>query len=274
MKTRITKEGANALLILPPAAAEAMKESQEAQVLVLKQGALLVCSPGAFEKMQKEEMPCEGKIMLKKAQAPEAGKNDEQMLLHKLSLIRFAERTVPALEKALSQNEKKLLQNLVERKIISIFKNEKYQKGVYNIPQGVYAAASKPVQEKAQAAPFAPENSHSGQLNSVDHLVARGYMVLNNENEAKMVMPQIALKLKNETVKGVRGFDRRYYVLRRSFLLEYESRLLPLLEQKSQSAYELAGKLGLDEEAVLVLLMILGDEGEAIEKKKGMWGRA
>ncbi|MFH1094714.1 MAG: hypothetical protein V1728_00675 [Candidatus Micrarchaeota archaeon] len=329
MKTRIDKSTGQTTISLPEAAAKAMENVGEADVFVLGEGVLLVCAGGKFtqeenapdEPAQKTRMiPTEGAL---KGTDTSSAWDHEQALLHKLSLVAFKDRLVPPVDNMLDEQERRTLQALLERKVISIYKNEKYPKGVYNIPRGVYIHAARGADgmgeggRNAQSGagggiikPYAPAGpgasngrtappyeragrtggspapaypaypsspsfiSKPGDLNTVEHLIAKGYMVLDNENEAKTVMPHINAKLKNETVKGIRGFDRKYYVLRRSFLMEYESRLLPILDAGAANVKTLGEKLGLDENAVTVLLMILGDDGEVIELKKGMWRRA
>ena len=300
MKTRIVKNNEGVCIVLPQAAVEAMEKNTEADILVLREGVLLVCSPGALEEnRQKPEV---------NISRPTNGNNERELeseLLHKLSTVPFKDRLVPKIDEMLDAGERRIIDGLLARRVISIYKNEKYPKGVYNIPRGVYINAAKRTEvgetlleqaKKIQAPganirPYAPAPAQNtnrqmnypsspsfiskpGDLNTVEHLIAKGYMVLDNENEAKTVMPHINTRLKNETVKGIRGFDRRYYVLRRSFLMENESRLLPMLENGPANVKQLSEKLGLDENAVMVLLMILGDDGEVIELKKGMWRRA
>ncbi len=327
MKAKIDKNAGKSSLVLPEPAARAMENIDEADVFVLGEGVLLVCAGGKLADggTALSGEPQKTKPVQKGGAATPSAWEIEQALLHKLSLVPFKDRLVPSVDKLLDEEERRTLQRLLDNKVISVYKNEKYPKGVYNIPRGVYISAARGAggNDGAESAPmrnaqtspggglikpYAPPGpaasgerafssparagrpsdaayvpsypsspsfiSKPGDLNTVEHLIAKGYMVLNNENEAKTVMPHINAKLKDETVKGIRGFDRKYYVLRRSFLMEYESRLLPILDSGAANVKTLGEKLGLDENAVTVLLMILGDDGEVIELKKGMWRRA
>jgi len=101
-----------------------------------------------------------------------------------------------------------------------------------------------------------------------------GYMILDNENEAKNVMPTLASEITHDDVKGVRGFDKKYYVLLRSFYLEHEGRLLAALDRGPKNADAMAPEMHLTPEAVRTLLVVLADGGEVIEKQKGVWQRA
>ncbi|MDE1798218.1 MAG: helix-turn-helix transcriptional regulator [Candidatus Micrarchaeota archaeon] len=320
MRATIKREGAATSLPLGPAAAAALSGQAEADVIVLRQGVLLVAAPGALSEIaagrEGGARPASGALAPSVASALRAPpwlaqlSTEEMALLRKLSGVKFEERIVPDIDRLLSAAEKKVLALLTGRKLVSIFKNAKYPKGVYNLSPVAYAAGAHPQELKlaqqavpisnsgqaagAPASPSQPVSSRGGpasspsagasppvpvsarqlSINTVDHLAALGYMVLDNENDAKRVMPEITSRLKNDNVKGVRGFDKRYYVLRRSFLMEYEGPLLALVDLGPATPEELAGKLNLTSEAVRVLLMILGDEGEVIEKRRGNWVRA
>ncbi len=317
MKSTIKREGAATSISLGPAAAAALVASNEADVVVLRTGLLLVASPGVLSEIVSERMG--GSSQSAAALAASSIRppltpawlaqlsSEEMALLRKLSAVRFEERIVPEIDRLLSAVEKKLLLQLSARKLVSIFKNPKYPKGVYNLSPVAYAAGAHPQEVKLAAAAVPISNTapsfaggasraHSASsvssspsappaaiasiplralsINTVEHLVALGYMVLDNENDAKRAMPEITARLKNDDVKGIRGFDKRYYVLRRSFLMEYEGPLLALVDLGPATPDELAAKMNLTSEAVRVLLMILGDEGEVIEKRRGNWVRA
>ncbi len=231
---------------------------------------------------------------------------DEVSVVRKLLTIRFEERTVPAVAKKIGAAEKKTLDALVARRLIEVFRNAKYKEGVYNISQKVYEAAAAPMNEMAKkevmeparsvgsepanktgvaSAPLAfssasarplayPSSSGAPPINSAEHLAKFGYMVLNTENEAKMAMMQIQPMLKTDDVRGIRGFDKRYYVLRRSFLHQYAGLVLAQLDAGPATAEKISEALGLASEAVGVILMIMADEGEVIEKRRGDWERA
>lgn len=304
MKSKIKSESGQHWLSIPAAAAAAFSKAGEMEVSLLRDGLLLVYTPSAIAALPSAPPP--EPVRVTGAEAPIPGapscafgfssvrlplSGEQAALLRKLSQVRFEERTPPAVEKMLDASEKKILDGLISRQLVSIFKNLKYPKGVYNISRLAYSAGLHAAGGGGRAAPPSgamdaqkplpsalPPLSKSASLplaiNTIEHLVRLGYMVLDNENEAKRVMPQIQSSLKNDEVKGVRGFDRRYYVLRRSFLMEFEGSLLALVDQGPQAPDELGAKLGLTPEAARVLLMILGDEGEVIERRRGTWVRA
>lgn len=315
MRATIKRTATTGQVILPPAALASLEGCDEVDVWVLRKGVVLLTESGALERWdekkegEKEKIPpaaggpiksadhALGLVPARNAPAPASPaapaqlskksqamtlSPDEMSMLRKLLTIRFEERTVPQVAKKIGAAEKKVLDALVARRLIEVFKNAKYKEGVYNISQRVYEAVAAPLQPPAERtnAPQSPQlafsTSASGTppINSADHLARFGYMVLNTEAEAKMAMMQIQPMLKTDDVRGIRGFDRRYYVLRRSFLHQYAGLVLAQLDAGPSTADKIASALGLAGEAVSVILMIMADEGEVIEKRRGTWERA
>jgi len=299
VKAKIKQQGGDMVLSLPADAAGGFGEG-EADILPLGPGILLVARAGLLqEKLREKDTEPKGGPM----QAGRASNSmpllspAETALVRKLCAIRYEERLVAATQKKLGAAEAKLLEGLLKKGVLSIFKSAKYKDGVYNIPQDVFRAVSAGEkygraqermedtgnrggreEEKAKPlpAPSVAVRSHDSSLpiNSPAHLAKFGYMVLDNENEARAVMEDVKSVQKNDAVKGVRGFDRRYYVLRKSFLSQYQDLLLRMLQKGDADAQTLGAGIGLSPTACSVLLMILADEGEVLEKKKGMWGLA
>ncbi|PIT84748.1 hypothetical protein COU37_01650 [Candidatus Micrarchaeota archaeon CG10_big_fil_rev_8_21_14_0_10_45_29] len=207
--------------------------------------------------------------------ASELGK-EELAIISKLARIPFAKRTQENVLNSLNDAEKQILKTLLLQKAIGIFKNSRYPQGVYSIPNKIYFP-SRGLGEKKQVPKFSHPSKLAGPalaINTFEHLAALGYMVLSNEGEAKQMMPIIKEKLKGDDVKGVRGFDKNYYVLRKSFMREYEKAVFSLLEEGFGSPDEIGPKLNITREAAMVILMVMADEGEAIEKRRGTFARA
>ena len=326
MKATIKRAADSAQINLPPAALEALGNTDEVDVWVLGKGVVLLTETGALDKNAAGVTGATSGATLDASSKMRAGAGgrtaataasdallpslspDENSVIRKLLTIRFEERTVPHVAKKITTAEKKVLEQLVARRLIEVFKNAKYKEGVYNISQKVYSAVASPANFEAdkyapaglspdtekrtvQSAPAprisyqtAPAYSSSSSpqssakslrppINSAEHLAKFGYMVLNTEDEAKTVMVQIQPMLKNDDVRGIRGFDKRYYVLKRSFLHQYAGLVLAQLDSGPAVAEKIAAALNLDTDAVSVILMIMADEGEVIEKRKGMWER-
>lgn len=96
------------------------------------------------------------------------------------------------------------------------------------------------------------------------------YLILNSEAEARQLSKGIAQKIKSGEVIGVRGFDKRFYIVSRDYLNKTKS----IIKEAVGSGAELKSivsrsKLPLD--ACLALVMVLKEEGELIEKKSDFY---
>lgn len=266
MRARMKKDSEGTWVLLPHEAAKAY-ENCDADVAELKNG-IFACMPAAREAAQKAGVKNAGGLELTE---------DEHAVAKKMFSIRFENRLVPMVEKTLNPNEKKALARLLARKLITVFAGGKYAKGVYNISELLYVHLKQEAPQQQAAAPSGqPQTSMRAPINSLGHLATVGYMVLDNEFDAKNIMPEMQEQIKAGTVKGVRGFDRKYYVLTKGFRLANEQKLLALLEKGENTVDKLAAALGMPPDAARTLLLVLADEGEVIEKnmRRGVWTRA
>ncbi len=99
----------------------------------------------------------------------------------------------------------------------------------------------------------------------------KGFVVLDNEFEAKNLSQELEKEVKRGNVIGVRGFDKKYYVVSKGFLKHASDKVLRELSKRDCNAKELAlaSKLRLD--ACIAALCVLKEEGEVIEKRKGVF---
>ncbi|MFA4946228.1 MAG: hypothetical protein WC607_01660 [Candidatus Micrarchaeia archaeon] len=97
-----------------------------------------------------------------------------------------------------------------------------------------------------------------------------GYAVLNSEGEAKQLSDELEQFIKNGQVVGVRGFDKRFYVVSREFLERHSSAVLGALKEPNTARVAAAqAKMAFD--AFNAALVVLKEQGEIIEKKKGVF---
>jgi hypothetical protein len=106
----------------------------------------------------------------------------------------------------------------------------------------------------------------------LENPLSLGFKVLTNELDAKSFSGRHEAAIKSGQIKGVRGFDKKFYLCSRAYFDVHAPRLLSILtEEKNTESITLALKLSPD--AVLTLLYVLKDEGEIIEKKRGVFAR-
>lgn len=99
-----------------------------------------------------------------------------------------------------------------------------------------------------------------------------GFLVLSRELDAKTFSSRHEAAIKSGDVKGVRGFDKKFYLVSRRFMEKNANKVLSLLSEDKTSA-QLAQSLKLPEDGVQALLYVLKEEGEVIEKKRGAFRR-
>lgn len=276
MKAKIRKDGGRILAELP---AEAQfQEGAPVDIFVLRPGMILLCTQPA-----KSEVFGHREVSSLKSSLPP----QEQAVLSKLARIRFFERNQMNVQSSFSDEEKAILESLISKNAVSLFKSPRYPDGVYNISNKYFASRSAPQPNSVQTSQTADFDSAPAQtfnanslpgpalaINTIEHLKKLGYMVLSNEGEAKYLMEKIKQELKGEEIKGVRGFDKKYYVLRKSFLMEFEQPVFELLDSGKIKADAIAKQLNLTSEAITAMLIIMADEGLVIEPRRGEWAKA
>jgi len=100
----------------------------------------------------------------------------------------------------------------------------------------------------------------------------QGFLVLSTEEEAKNFSHRFENLIKAGEIKGVRGFDKKFYLAARAYSEAFADNLLVSLKE-SHTASELASMVKQPLEGVLTLLYLLKEEGEVIEKKRGLFVR-
>lgn len=99
-------------------------------------------------------------------------------------------------------------------------------------------------------------------------------MVVENEIDAKRFSDLFGDKIKNGDITGIRGFDKKFYVCTKKFFLEHESSILKALSKESKPIEQIAREVSLLPSAALILLTLMADSGDIIEKRRGFFARA
>lgn len=215
------------------------------EIFPLRDGTYLLAVKGAIDRQRS-------------ASVPQGLSSEEKALLKKLLAIRFERRTPDEVDSVLSAKERAMLGSLLEKKAVTVFRSEKYPKGVYNVSDAIYGQArDAPV----QAAP-------------VHDPLARGFLVLENEGDARQLSSAVAERIKAGEVAGLRSFDRKYYFIRKDFALAQWPKIMSALEKGDKTAEELSRMIGLPPEACLAILLHMAEEGELLEKNKGKFALA
>ena len=211
-------------------------------------------------------------------------------ILKKLLSFKFEQRIPENVDKQLTVGEKKVLAELMKKRFVTIYKDAKYPKGVYNVPNYVYRqyldqtrpkkvepvgvkGAVKEVREAKEISKEAAKEEIRS-LTPVEKLERFGYVIAENESDAKHLSDQLASNVRKKDIVGIRGFDRKYYIVKNSFARKYAPKIKSVLRTGSKSADKIADEIGVDRQGTAAILTIMNEEGELIEKRKGTFALA
>jgi len=268
VKARKTKEGLELLGSLPSEIANA----SSLEVFPLRDGIYLLSVKGA--------------IGGQKAAGPLS--EQERALVKKLLAIKFEKRTPNDVDKTLSSQERATLASLVEKKVVNVFRSSKYENGVYNVsdtvfgqarevagaPQNTGATAGAPSPGSRGATQPAGASQHAPAARPAYDPLAKGFLVLENEGDARQLSSALAERIKDGEVSGLRAFDRKYYYIKKAFAEQWQPKIQLLLEKGDKTAEEVAKGIGLDVEGCRALLLHMSEAGELLEKSKGKFALA
>lgn len=102
-------------------------------------------------------------------------------------------------------------------------------------------------------------------------LEKEGVAVFENELEAKRVSKVFEAEIKEGRVMGVRGFDKKFYVVTSALRDSVSAKVSRALSQKASGIADLAAETRAPLDAVNAVLQLMKEEGELIEKKRGVF---
>ncbi len=220
--------------------------------------------------------------------------SQEQLsVLKKLSAFRFEKRIPFTVNKSLNETERKILEGLIERGVVELYREGKYAKtGVYNISKKVFpllygSGTGKEAKAQASAAQIPAANTNAQQvpqktetkappmppkLFGMDSLSKFGYAIIENEFDARCLSSALEKQIRAGDYLGVRAFNKKYYIAEKHFYVNLSERIRRVLAKKDASSEQLATELKVPEGACTVALTLMNNESEVIEKKRGMYG--
>ena len=213
------------------------------------------------KKIIKQEKNYIGKTKKFTSGTDKATSEDELAVVTKLLNLRFADRTPSKTMKMLNEREKKVLDSLMRKKQVWLFKNStKYSKeGVYNIDNKLFNLWK--------------ENKTKQHSNSFlfSTLEKNGYVVVMDSNDARRFSDEIKGKKADGKILGVRGFDGKYYISTKKYFDDAKEKILNELKNGDIKLEYIATSCGISIEGCKTILRILSEEGKIIEKKEGTY---
>ncbi|MEM4348721.1 MAG: hypothetical protein QXN37_04095 [Candidatus Anstonellaceae archaeon] len=246
MEIRIskTKEGFAISGNLPPELSPG-----EFEIFPLKEGAYLLLAKGFIESRGKQV-------------GPSTFSEQEKEVLRKLLNVRFEKRTPKEIGRMLTTQEQRVLAGLMEKRIVHIFKDQRYPEGVYSIAEAAFNAVKE--QQPSQKEVLSPQQ----------HFEKHGWVIIEEESQARALANNYAEEMKSGYIMGTRSFDKKFYFVSKQFYQSWEKKALLALSKTEKSVEEVSAEIGLPADACKCILVHLCESGEAMEKQKGRYSKA
>lgn len=98
-----------------------------------------------------------------------------------------------------------------------------------------------------------------------------GYWVFDTEQEAIIFSRKHSEEFQTGEIKGIRGFDGKFYAVRRRLYNYYLVKILDLLREGPKTVEEIASILKKDRNLIKAVLEIAREEGLVIERSGGVY---
>ncbi len=149
------------------------------------------------------------------------------------------------------------------------------------VPANVSANASAPaykvnpvVSSTSTPAPYVtrPASTYSGAPSGdLSKLRQAGFLVLESEFDAKRFSEQNANSIKSGEIMGLRGFDKKFYLLTLEYYNVLAPRIVDALKEGATPLSTIVRATKASEPATQAVLLQLKERGDVIEKKKGVF---
>ena len=210
--------------------------------------------------------------------------NEDIALLKKLNTVKYQDRTKDKIAKILDDAENQLLQKLIRRKVVSLYKKPSETEFKYGISPSAYTLlmAKRAAPQQGQQKPSALKQTsremspqpqkwektlEQGNAN-VHALESQGFVVLTNEADAANVSAAVEESIRRGLVVGTRAFNKKYYIALKSYVLKNSGRVLPVISSRSLSVAEISKATSIEEDGIRAILYILAETGEVSETRR------
>ncbi|MFH0971637.1 MAG: hypothetical protein V1835_03655 [Candidatus Micrarchaeota archaeon] len=99
-------------------------------------------------------------------------------------------------------------------------------------------------------------------------IATRGFAVISAEEEARRISKLFEKEIKANEVMGVRGFDKKFYIVSGQFFRQNAFKILKMMGSKEMALKDISFSMKIDERGCLACLMLLKEQGEVIEKRR------
>lgn len=169
--------------------------------------------------------------------------NLEDIVIEKVNSMLHRERDTATFLEMLDENEKKAYNTLMEKKILFEYTSKGKKM------TGIDKTYAKPIKKKNSLGDF---------------------KIIDNEDELKNINSEIMKNGLQEEFLGVRGFDKKYYLIKREKLAELEKKILPSIV-KEKKIKDICSESGCSEDLCNTALQFLREDGKVIERRGGVF---
>ena len=154
-----------------------------------------------------------------------------------------------------------------------------------SIDRGVYekflmGTRARPEQQKRQEAEVGTEEAPAAaaqllpikvENENIERLEKEGFVVLQTQPEAMSLSAVLEDSIRSGKVLGIRAFNRKFYIVLRSFFEKNSGKVIKELKQGPRKVEEVAKNAGLDEDGVRAMLYLLSEQGDVSERRKDVF---
>ncbi len=202
---------------------------------------------------------------------------DEIQVLKKLDTLRYSNRTPANVSKILNESEKKVLQALINKKVVLVYRDRKdspysIAKDVYDRflmrKKGVMPVKKEELKMVIQPQPPSVKVPQTVENENVKRLEADGFVVLPTEAEASALSLALEDSIRSGKVLGIRAFNKKFYIVLRAFFDKNSGKIIKELKEGPKSVSELVKQTSLNEDGIRAMLYLLSEQGDVSERRK------
>ena len=289
----ILKKGEKLLVYIPIDVAEAMliDEGDEVSFVKDNDGTFKISKVGMEGVHKSKEFDNARNITLN---------TDELAVLKRLDTIRYSNRTKDTIKQIFDLEEQKILQVMLKRGIITLFKKSPEDEQHYSISKDVYdkflygkreykfkrpdpidaSAVKPPVKKMVSESIQEPKVEKAWELKLKEQnkyaeiLESKGYIVLNNDVEASSLSTLMEESIRRGLVLGTRAFNKKFYVGLRSYIAKNSAKIMKVLETGSAPISKISKESGIEEEGARTILYLMAESGDIAEVRKDVFSIA
>ncbi|MGC8662424.1 MAG: AbrB/MazE/SpoVT family DNA-binding domain-containing protein [Candidatus Micrarchaeia archaeon] len=208
--------------------------------------------------------------------------NKELDVLKKLDTLRYNMRSKQNVDKMLNNEERMVLNGLINKNIVKLFSKENGKPELYSISKEVYDKflmrnkAAKSVDKQENSINYTIQDMHKAEGYGLEHesikrLEEKGYIVVQTEAEAASISLALEESIRQGSVIGIRAFNKKFYIMLRPFFEKYSSKIIKMLEGGEAKVDDIANRIGIDSDATRGILYLLAENGDVSEKKRDLF---